>query len=783
MRRLLLLGITAVIAFGADAPKPKYSERQRNFWSFRPIQNPAPPTPQDAVWARSAIDRFVLSKMEAKGLKPAAPVSKEALLRRATYDLIGLPPTPDEIKAFLADQSPRAFEKVVDRLLASPRYGERWGRHWLDVARYADSTGADEDHRYPYAWRYRDYVIAAFNRDLPYDRFVMEQVAGDLLPPPAGKEVNEDGIVATGFLSIGPRLIAEQDKVKMLYDFIDEQIDTTTRGLLGLTVACSRCHDHKFDPIATKDYYSLAAIFANSKSFSKIGTTGVSEIYYAPTAPSAEVKIYQAHQAKILKVRREIEMRMYDEAARFAAPLRSQVAIYMRAVFEGKSDGLDAGVLARWQKFLKPDRDPRPLIDAWFKATPQTYKEVADSFQQRFDKEAAEWDRRVAEWKTKSDEARAKDLPIPSRPGLKDGEVMFLRAVLLDRAAPFSLPEKWPEPDSVKQLTAQMATLREASPPEPPMACAVTEGEPVKQRVFVRGDAGSPGDPVTAAVPEVLTAANPQPEFGPGSGRLEFAKWIASPKNPLTARVMVNRIWQGHFGEGLVRTPSNYGILGSRPTHPELLDYLASQFIAGGWSIKAMHRAMMLTATYQQSSDTTREKAEEDPENKLLSHFSRQRLDVEEIRDAMLAMDGSLDLTMGGTLQSGTGTDGENDSKRLSINPNTTKRRTVYLPLRRSNLPTLLNLFDFGDATTTCEGRDHTNVAPQALFMMNAPFVEQRAVTLSKEVPDVAHLYLRVLGRHATGEEIAEANEYIAKRGFKSFARVLLASNEFIYVD
>ncbi len=783
MRCLLLASCLAVFCFGADAPKPKYSAGQRNFWSFRPIQNPTAPEVRDSSWAKSTIDRFLYSKMDAKGLKPAPAASKEVLLRRATYDLTGLPPTEAELAAFDADKSPDAFDKVVDRLLASPRYGERWGRHWLDVARYADSTGADEDHRYPHAWRYRDYVIDAFNRDIPYDRFVMEQLAGDLLPAPDGKEVNERGIVATGFLSIGPRLIAEQDKVKMLYDFIDEQIDTTTRGLLGMTVACARCHDHKFDPIATKDYYSLAAIFANTKSWKRIGTTGVSDIHYSPIAPSAEVKAYEAHQAKILKVRREIDLQMYEEAERFAMPLRQQVARYMEAVFERDGDGLDPGVYSRWQKFLKPDRDPQPLLEPWFAATPANYKQIAQTYQDRFDKEAAEWDRRVADWKQKAAEARAKDAVIPARPGLKDGDVLFLRRVLLERLDPLALPEKWPVPGSIAALNVDLEALRKSSPPEPPMACAVTEGELVKQKVFVRGDAGIPGEDVDRAVPDVMAGSYGQPDFGTGSGRLALAQWIASPKNPLTARVMVNRIWQGHFGEGLVRTPSNFGILGSRPTNPELLDSLASQFIADGWSMKAMHRRMMLTAAYQQSSEVTKQKADEDPENKLLSHFSRRRLDVEEIRDAMLAMDGSLDLTMGGTLQSGTGTDGENDSKRLSISPDASKRRTVYLPLRRSNLPTLLNLFDFSDATTTCEGRDRTNVAPQALFMMNSPFVEERAMLLSKKMETPDELYQRVLGRHATRDEVEQAKSYIAKVGVKSFARILLASNEFIYVD
>src|SRR5580704_1088029 len=322
---LALISALVLSAQTPDAPKKKvYSQGQRNFWSFKAIKDPVIASP-------SPIDAFILAKLDEKKLKPAKPASKIALIRRATFDLTGLPPTEPEIEAFLADQSPNSFATVIDRLLASPRYGEKWGRHWLDVARYADSTGADEDHRYPYAWRYRDYVIDAFNNDLPYDQFVREQVAGDLLPAPDGSPVNARGIIATGFLSIGPRLIAEQDKPKMLYDFIDEQIDTTTRGILGLTVACARCHDHKFDPIATADYYSLAAIFANTKSFSKIGTGGVSEIYYAPLAPPDVVLKWVEQQAKVATLRRQANAMVDIEIERRQAPLRGRIAEYMMA--------------------------------------------------------------------------------------------------------------------------------------------------------------------------------------------------------------------------------------------------------------------------------------------------------------------------------------------------------------------------------------------------------------------------------------------------------------------
>jgi hypothetical protein len=785
---LALIFVTLACAQAPETPKKKvYSQGQRNFWSFRAIKDPAIASP-------SPIDALILAKLSEKGLKPAKPASKLALIRRATFDLTGLPPTEAEIEAFQADKSPDAFAKVVDRLLASPRYGEKWGRHWLDVARYADSTGADEDHRYPYAWRYRDYVIGAFNRDLPYNQFVMEQIAGDLMPAPDGKEVNVDGITATGFLSIGPRLIAEQDKPKMLYDFIDEQIDTTTRGILGLTVACARCHDHKFDPIATADYYSLAAIFANTKAFSKIGTGGVSDIYYAPLAPADVVLRWMEQQAKLANQRRRINSVLDQETERRQEPLRPRIAEYMMATrHPEKAAGLDPLVLARWTKFLTPDKDPNPLLMRWHKATADDEQEVALAYQHDFDEQFKDWTARTAKWNQFLG-AATDGTALPARPPIKDADVMFLRAVMLDKAnGPLALPDVemaklYSEDTKLRVLfmRAKLDDMTKDGPQEPPMACAVTEGKPVAQHVLVRGNPASPGDPVTRRFPTILAGDN-QPELPPGSGRMELAQWLASEKNPLTARVFVNRVWQWHFGEGLVRTPSNWGLVGEKPSHPELLDYLAARFIEDGWSVKKLHRRIMLSAAYQMSSDISAEAAEQDPGNRLLSHFSRRRLDVEEVRDAMLALDGSLDLTMGGTLQSGTGTDGENSALRLSIDPSTSKRRTVYLPLRRSNLPSLLNLFDFGDATTTCEGRALTNTAPQALFMMNSKFVDDRSVALATELGGhVDLLYQRILDRLPTSAERDDALGYIAKvgkRGWQSLARILLSSNEFIYVD
>jgi hypothetical protein len=803
-------------AGASQAKKPGLSDKA--LWSVQPVKEVVPPEVRHRGWIANEVDRFILARLEQAGLEAAPPADKMTLLRRATFDLTGLPPSEAEMRDFLADDSPNAFARVVDRLLASPRYGERWGRHWLDVARYADSTGADEDHRYPHAWRYRDYVIDAFNADLPYDRFVMEQIAGDLLPAGEPGAVNVRGIVATGFLALGPKLIAEQDKVKMLYDIIDEQIDVTGRALLGLTLACARCHDHKFDPISTRDYYSLASIFASTRQLSKIEGT-VSQLYFAPLVPRDVSETYEAHQKKIEAKKQEIADLASEETKRYAASLRPRLADYMLTAWKvvqtgadsagaASEAGLDAGNLDRWVEYLKPTQERRPHLEQLYHAAPAALPAVTREYQARFEATYNLREQSLAEWRKAAEQARASGQTTPEQPRFLPGDDRFYHEVYV-AAGPLNIPEKEREKlfsDTGKarlfELTGQLKALEESSPPELPLACAVAEGDPVTQRVFIRGNWENPGDEVTKAIPAVL-AGDEQPEFGSGSGRLELARWLADPANPLTARVMVNRIWQWHFGEGLVRTPSNFGVMGEPPTHPELLDYLARRFVDGGWSIKAMHRLVMLSNTYRLSSQISPEQWEKDPGNNLWSHFQRRRLDVEEIRDAMLYLDGTLDLTAGGSLQEGQGTDQEFSDARKSINPLESKRRLVYLPLRRSNLPTLLNLFDFGDATTTSEGRSRTNIAPQALFMMNSKFVAERAETLAKALLEasesddsrVERAYRLILARTPRPEETAAAQAYLRRyppgqsgtenglAGWRSLCRILLASNDFIYVN
>jgi hypothetical protein len=536
-----------------------------------------------------------------------------------------------------------------------------------------------------------------------------------------------------------------------------------------------------------------------------------------------EFERYQAakrtHQEKERRVRLAIEEILDDVKERAVKETSPRLADYFVAARRIYQDGEQpAGValqanlneesLKRWSDFLKPGVDVRGYLNEWNGAAPGKLAEVARGYQERFQKRFAQWEEKIRKWRAEYGKALAEKKALPNKPSFEAGDDRFFNDVYFG-GGPFAAgykDRKHFSDENWSRLTAlrkEQGELKKSAPVEPEMACAIEEGEPVEQKVFIRGDYNNFGEAAPKGFPAILARYDTRPSFV-GSGRLQFAEWLTQPGHPLTARVMVNRIWQWHFGEGLVRTPDNFGKMGERPTHPELLDYLAMEFVKNGWSIKAMSRMIMLSNAYRMSAVNPNIAEESDPDNRLLTRFNRRRLSIEEMRDGLLAIDGTLDLAMGGTMQTGRGTDGENNQGRLSLNPEKLKRRTVYLPLRRANLPTLLNLFDFGDATTTTGKRQLTNVATQALFWLNSEFLYERARNVAKslldrkEMSDAARIesaYVIILNRRPDKDEIDQGLNYIAgfkqkfagenadQKAWRSLLRALMSSNDFIYVD
>lgn len=627
-----------------------FTETEKNFWAYQPVKDPAPPNVEHPEWVRTPVDQFIVRNLEEKQLQPAAPASKHALIRRVTFDLTGLPPTLDEVNDFINDTSESAYEKVVERLLKSPHYGEQWGRHWLDVVRFAESTANDANAVMRFAWRYRNYVIDAFNQDLPYDQFLIEQLAGDLLPPTDSVEINTRRVIATGYLMIGPKALAETDKEQSRLDIVDDQIDVTGRAMLGLTLACARCHDHKFDAIRATDYYALAGIFRSTEPFQ-------------------------------------------DEA-----------------------------------------------------------------------RNASMW------W----------EFAVPQGQGV-----------------------------------------------EPVVVMAPKEAQPKNLRVHLRGNRFTLGKIVPRGVLQVIGATiaperadSPSPidPHQMGSGRLELARWIASPSNPLTARVMANRIWQHHFGKGLVATSDNFGTRGERPSNPELLDWLAARFVESGWNVKTMHRLIVLSNTYRQGNQASVSPGSVPPDAQLHAAFARRRLSAEEIRDGMLAVSGTLDRVPGSN-ESGEYLFEKAEGIGAKIKPNrvavddpfytTFTKRSVYLPIVRNMLPDVLALFDAADPNGVTSLRNETTVASQSLFLLNSPFVRDQARAFAQrllannaltDAERISFAYASAFGRPPTSDEITDATEFLAAyqvaqaaqarpeadrrlTAWQSLCQSLLCSNEFLYVE
>ncbi len=946
------------IAMGApwgETPVVSSVATQKKFWAFLPPAEPKIPAVKNSAWVRSPIDAFVLSALEAKALNPAKPADKRTIIRRATYDLTGLPPTPADVADFLADKSPGAYAAAVDRLLASPRYGERWGRHWLDVARYADSNGLDENLVYKNAFRYRDYVIAAFNKDKPYDQFLQEQLAGDLLPPTEDLKTQFERWTATGFLSLGAKMLAEDDPMKMQMDIVDEQLDTTARAFMGLTVGCARCHDHKFDPIPTADYYSLAGIFKSSKTMEHFKVVAKWNEYVL--APKADRDRLAAHEAKVEAKKKEIGDITKAENEALSSDALRKVGAYLMASVELARDTkmqiapveTEAGAIVRTAASFDAGNAPRLLekgksnapkdskgpyfaeysilapaealyqidilnqekgngtADLWvngiwmkqgagpvenraaspdaggwtyqaivplkqgantiriehasrfpyfekiliarhtLKTTPLTAVQIANKFQinpgildqlaEYFERSSgaassvlyaweilttnaplSAWASPVAKLFTPAVQQNPQAVAVhyetlfqqalTTGKDSKDGGIKALYDFLKEKFGPFQSPAKprryyaTATRNKLTGLDAELRILEEATP-DFPRAMGVSEGEKMEDiPIHLRGSHWTLGDKSPRRFLRVI-AGDQQPVIdSTQSGRLQFAQWLTQKDHPLTSRVMANRIWRGHFGRGIVATVDNFGRLGEKPSNQALLDWLAIRFVEQGWSMKAIHRMIMLSNTYQMSSDYDVRANEVDPENILLWRMPRRRLEAEAIRDAVMSASGGLSFTAGGSLLT---------YKDRQYVTNTAKGgnvdydrpiRAVYIPVVRSSMYEVFSAFDLPDPTSSNGDRDSTVVAPQALFMMNSSVMLQHSrkmadTLLEKSTLDdaarIREAYERALSRPATTLEIDQALTYIARmekewngdrtKAWQSFCKSLLSTNEFIYLN
>ncbi len=1018
---------------GADAQGYQITDKQRQFWAFQPVKVVPPRRSRRPHGRVRKSTATFLPGLEKAHLRHAPAADRRTLIRRASFDLTGLPPTPSEVQAFLADSSPDAFAKVIDRLLASPQYGERWGRHWLDVARYTDCGDArDLATQSPVnlsdVWRYRDWVVGAMNRDLSYDRFIIDQLAGDLVEPASPDRLNVEGTIATGFLAVGPWGNGDADKEKMLTDIVDDQLNVTSRAFLGLTITCARCHDHKFDPIPTADYYALAGIFYSSHIIPDVGPkTGGALMLRVPLLSATELAAREGSKSRLAELKTQIAALFEQDYRRQAQSLVGQTAHYLMAAWDyQQSDqrpanqsvepfatnrGLDARLLAQWIAYLGIG-DPRllskwvanaegvPGLQAWmpekepydpvFQVNPTDVParnltwvipphsaavhpspngSVAVAWRSpiagaiRIRGRIADGDpnggdgvgwavvRRRGHASEKLitgsiDNGSSQDLAaladlrplenVDVRPGdsiwlvisprtgygfdttiveleiseaITDGRTWSLvrdvvndppdaehsnphpdalgnrgvwefldlvaisdaaasiqansplarlfeaidgpgspadkralaesaageieRSFLVAAAAPAEDPTaRWyveltaasgpfrPADGAaddrlteevrprVAEMRSQIAALEQQLAEPIPLANGTQDGG-VPQTIYegfhdariqIRGSYARLGETVPRGFPRILAGENQSP-ISEGSGRLQLARWLASPDNPLPPRVMVNRIWQHHFGEGIVRSASNFGKLGERPTHPELLDYLADRFVNLGWSMKAMHREIMLSATYQQSSIGDADATAQDPDNRLLGRANRWRLESEAIRDNLLAVSGRLDPTRGGP----------------STRDFSTPRRTLYLMTIRSDRAGFGFLFDAADPLLSVEARTVSTVAPQSLFLMNDEFVVAQAGALadriladsaanaessgpvsnqpldaeSRERASIERLYELLYARPATDREIEVGRQLLAARravsderaAWLAYCQVLMCANEFIYID
>jgi hypothetical protein len=701
-------------------------ETGRKWWAFQPVKEIAPPSVKDAAWVRQKTDPFILAKLEAAGLKPSPQADRRTLIRRAYLDLTGLRPTYDEVEAFAKDDSPGAYEKLVDRLLASEHYGERWGRYWLDVVRYAEDNPTSEatNPPYPFAWRYRDWVIKALNQDVGYNRFVQLQLGADEMPGTSRQDM-----VALGFLGIGPVYHKDgrlsKDVITTLYtDDWDERVDTVTRGFLGMTVACARCHDHKFDPIPTKDYYALQGIFAS-----------VAQVPRPLADVGAETETrFMAAEQRLFYLSYAANLLRGDPGSK---PREAREKVEH---FVGEMDRIEQEM-----SFLKDEH-------------PEMYAQL-DQLARRPQLYPGQSSRPAAQVASTTQPARQRSAGAGAGAGAGAAGT-GRRGGRGASTAPFF------------QAVFDAGTFINGSDADFTMI-DVHPGEARDMPVLPAGNVARPGEVVPRRFLSVLSKDDST--FHEGSGRRELGEKIFTDGAALAARVIVNRVWAWHFGKPIVATPSDFGVQGEPPTHPELLDDLAARFIANGWSLKWLHKEIMLSATYQQASHPRDDAMQADPTNRLVWRMNPRRLDVEAFRDCILQASGTLDLTAFGPPQ--------------DLDQQGNSRRTVYARVGRGRLNNLFQLFDFPEATMHSPGRGVTTTPLQQLFVMNSSFMQNQASALAKSVEDrpagnesVRAMYRKVLGRDPDETELKLAADYFDGGGTPAqYAQALLSTNEVIF--
>jgi len=779
----------------------------RQFWSFQPLRRTPPPA-IDPGWGQAPVDAYINRKLRAANLQPAAPADRRTLIRRASLVLVGLPPTPAEVDAFINDPRPDAFPRLVDRLLASPAYGERWGRHWLDVMRYGDCNGADESRPFPNAWHFRNYVIDTFNRDVPYDRMITEHLAGDLLPYDG--ESQYEPVVGTGFLALGTKILTQLDAKKRIADLVDEQIDSFSRAMLGMTVACARCHAHKFDPIPTEDYYALAGIFRSTTTLVSYGKwverpAHTRESWQAFQKWGGQLPALQTSH-KQLKQQIEQELAnataMEQEAEKFA---RGNPTIDLANYGQGIGIIGDNRALDQFAEYdFEIKTAGRYLLQ--FRYAAKASRTMKLSLNGKVTREQAlgavtgDWYPPAQRWHSEG----VHELPAGTTVVRIESKAVMPH---IDRVR---LLQIRPETDLGQLFLRQEKLARQIAQIEAQIQPALTvmavqEGKIEDAEVLIRGNAHKPGARVARGFLRVVDVTPTSTLPSDTSGRLQLAQWLTHPDHPLTSRVLVNRLWRWHFGKGIVSTTENFGLKGARPTHPELLDHLARRLMENDWSIKALHRAIVLSDTWQMSAaePAIRSRASAiDPENQLCWQFPSRRLEAEAIRDSLLAVSQRLDSQVGGaptTLQT------------INLSPeileqqqqyyDTSNRRTVYLPVLRTNVYDFLTLLDFANPDLPTGNRVTTTVPTQAMLMMNSPLVQDVAQRVSARILEadprdqqrVERLYITLLARPPKPAEVRIALDFLKRyqlaldtpdepAAWQALSQAILAGNEFVYL-